>query len=188
MSDRDAILIGLPELVGKLKRPEWVYVPAGRFLDKWRQATQRRAVQNFARGPGGWVDTGETRKSITSERDRDIFPVFARVGSNLDKARWGEYGTGLLSEDPDSSRKRHWPPADALEPWAKKKKIPKYDKSGAVIGVLSGADVAAIIGIRGGLAPRQFLRDAVEETDSMIEGWLKEMATEIEKEAGRGTQ
>src|SRR5215217_5791643 len=117
---------GIPELLRKLDHPEWVGGPMGAFLDRWRFAVQRQAVANFTRGPGGWIDTGATRQSITSERDTDAMPAWARVGSNKDTARWGEFGTGLLSEDPESSRRRYFPPPAALAPWAAKKGLDPF--------------------------------------------------------------
>ena len=166
-------LIGEDELRRKLSNPSWVTGPLGEFFDKWRFATQRQAVANIKRGRGGWLDTGGTRQSITSERDEGTIPQYARVGSNKPTARWGEFGTGLLSEDPEATRKRHWPPSAALEPWAR-----KHGTTGFL--------VARAIGLRGGLAPRRFLRDAAETTEPKITGWLAQAARDIETEASRG--
>lgn len=181
MSERNTGgVIGIKELDDKLRDPQWAIVPIREFFDKWRLTTQRTAVANVIRGPGGWIDTGKTRQSLTSETDTAEFPQYARVGSNLMKTRWGEYGTGLLSEDPESSHKRHWPPSAALDKWAKKKKI--QDKHNPE-RILTGKDIARIIGIRGGLAPRRFLRNAVRDTEPKIDRWVEEMARAIERAA-----
>lgn len=177
MSDNTEIrkIIGLPELRDKLENPEWLHKPTRNFLAKWASRVQRETVKRFERGPGGWIDTAETRKSVTHEIDSEPFPMFARVGSNRDQFRWGEYGTGLLSEDPESPKTRHWPPGDALEEWAAKRGM-------------TGHQVARIIGIRGGIAPRRMLRDSVEAVEPEIEGFLNEFADDIEAEAQRGVK
>ena len=48
----DARIVGLPELAKKLERPEWVWIPARHFLEKWGSSVQRQSVANFSRGPG----------------------------------------------------------------------------------------------------------------------------------------
>lgn len=174
----DAQIQGLEELLADLDNPTWVAEPARRFLSKWGQAVQRESVTNIGTGIGGWKDTGEVRRSITHEVDNDPFPLWARAGSPLDKARWGEYGTGLLSEDPESAKSRHWPPADALDAWAAKKKIEVQTPDGGS-RILTGKDIARIIGMRGGLEPRRFMRDAVKTVDPRIEIWIDELAADI---------
>ena len=78
-----------------------------------------------------------------------------------------EFGTGLLSEDPKSRRQRHWPPAAALDLWAKRH------------GFASGAIVARIIGRRGGLKPRRFLRDAFESNRQRIADELSRIPRDV---------
>lgn len=173
---------GLDELMGLLHKPEWFWRPAGRFLDRWRFDVEGGAKRNITRGPGGWADTGDTRRSLTSERDKGREPVWAAAGSNKPAARWGDYGTGLLSEDPESKHQRHWPPAKALEPWAKKHKIPDRNNPDRF---LTGADIARIIGMRGGLAPRRFLRDAAAATEKRVPEFMQLMAKDVEQEAGK---
>lgn len=168
-----AHIIGLGKLIRRLENPDWVARPMGALLDRWRFSVERGAKGNIKRGPGGWLWKGGTRRSLTSERDQAAFPQWAKVGSNLQTARWGEYGTGLLSEDPQSSHRRHWPPAAALEPWAKAHGT-------------TGFAVARAIGLRGGLAPRRFLRNAAEASEKRIPGWLATAAKEIEAEASHG--
>lgn len=164
-------LIGFDNLDDALKNPKWVTRPLGKLFDTWRFEGQRETVKNFKRGPGGWMDTTHTRRTVTSERDDSEWPTWARFGSNDDRARWGEYGTGLLSEDPKSSHRRHWPPAHALDKWALKH------------GFASGFIVARIIGTRGGLKPRRMFRDANATITPKLGGWLATMAREIEDAA-----
>ena len=163
-------VIGFEHLEDVLEHPHWATEPLGALLDKWAGVVQRGTVRRFKRGPGGWIDTTASRRSVTSERDQGTFPKWARVGSNLDTFRWGELGTGLLSEDPKSKRQRHWPPVKAVTPWAKKRKLNPYL-------------VARAIGLRGGLEPRRYLRTARDEAEPKIPGWLNQMARAIERAA-----
>lgn len=166
-------IVGFDELERKLRRPAWAAAPVAGFLDRWRFFVERHAKAAMTKGPGGWNWHGHDRRSMTSERDSAGFPVWARVGSNSKTVRWGEFGTGLLSEDPESSKKRHWPPASALEPWA----------------TAHGLDaflVARAIGRRGGLKPRRFLRNAVDASEARIPGWLAQAARQMETEASHG--
>ncbi len=174
MSNEPLTLEGVPELIRKLENPVWAYKPAGAFLDRWRFSTQRKAVANMKRGPGGWIDTGGTRQSLTSERDNSPLPQWAKVGSNKPTARWGEYGTGLLSEDPESPKRRYFPPPSAFDRWA-----PKHGMTPFM--------AALSIYKKGGTEPRRFLRDAAEATEQDIPKYLGLMAKEIEMEASRGT-
>ena len=178
MSD-DVKAIGFEHLEKVLEQPTWATEPLGVMMDTWRFAVQRGTVRKFKRGPGGWMNKAEDRRSITSERDMSIFPSWARAGSNSKTFRWGEFGTGLLSEDPKSKKQRHWPPGSALDEWAKRKKIPRKDGK----GVLTGRDIAAIIGLRGGLEPRRYLRTTAKEVEPKIPGWLNRMAKAIERAA-----
>jgi hypothetical protein len=177
MSDNEPVIrqvIGLEDLLHDLDHPEWLRTPTEKFLNRWGLSVQAETVANFQRGPGGWIDTAETRKSVATELDTEgeFFPEWARVGSNRWQFRWGEYGTGLLSEDPESAKQRHWPPADALEEWAAKHGM-------------TGGQVAAIIGIRGGLEPRRYLREAVATIEPKLDAfraqWVKDVEAEAEK-------
>jgi len=185
----NARLEGLEELILKLKHPVWVAVPMRGLLDSWRFKVQRQAVANMKRGKGGWVDTGETRKGITSAIDDAALPLWARAGSNLDKARWGEYGTGKLSEDPESDKGPHWPPPEELQVWALKHGFKDdVDKEGNPVGNIwrtAGGKVSKAIGIRGGLEPRRFLRDATDEIEKQIPALIDAAIAQIEAEAER---
>lgn len=166
----DGALHGSADFIRKMRYPKWAAGPAGRFLDRWRFSVERGAKANIKRGPGGWLWKGHDRRSLTSERDQAFFPHWARVGSNSRTLRWGEFGTGLKSEDPTATKKRHWPPSSALDPWA---------RAHSTTGFL----VARAIGRRGGLEPRRFLRDAVKDSERRIPGWLATAAREMEREA-----
>jgi hypothetical protein len=168
-------LHGFDDLERKLKYPTWAAGPAGRFLDRWALFTERAAKANVKRGPGGWLWKGHDRRSLTSDRDRATFPHWARVGSNSKTLRWGEFGTGTKSEDPKASKKRHWPPSSSpsLQRWAR-----EHNTSAFL--------VARSIGLRGGLEPRRFLRNAVDDSERRIPGWLAQAAREMMSEASRG--
>lgn len=190
MSDHGKI-IGFEELQRKLRNPTWASGPAGRFLDRWRFSVERGAKANIKRGIGGWLWTGNDRRSLTSERDQSGFPLWARVGSNSKTIRWGELGTGLLSEDPQSSKRRYFPPPAALDKWA----IAHGFHSGSAQGATAGAAaspgtygylVARMIWLRGGTKPRRFLRNAVADAEKRIPGWLGTAAKAMEREASAG--
>ena len=111
------------------------------------------------------VDTGRLRSSITTLvrwEDGD-HTLAGYVGSNVDYAPAIEYGTGTQTDGEGGSGKRHWPPGGALDTWARRH------------GFSSGAAVARIIGMRGGLKPRRFLRGAfsVALISSTIRDWIK---------------
>lgn len=172
MSDSSTIRIrGIEDLQHKLEDPVWASRGVQVLFEAWSLFTLRETQKNMKRGKGGWVNRGDTRRSVAREIDSAEFPTYARVGSKLNTFRWGEYGTGLLSEDPDSGKRRHWPPAQALEEWALKH------------GFESGAEVARRIGLRGGLAPRRYLRNAAEASEGKMDMFVKLAASRIESEA-----
>lgn len=99
------------------------------------------------------VDTGRLRASITPSVTQN--PLQGIIGSNVFYAPYQELGTGRFA-----GRSRHWPPAAALETWARRH------------GIESGFVVARAIGMRGGLRPRRFLRGAVEANAEKIRDLL----------------
>jgi len=100
------------------------------------------------------VDTGRLRASIMPNvRTLRGGTIQGAVGSNLEYAPYIEMGTGVFADPP---RKAHWPPGSALDTWAKRH------------GFTSGAQVAFIIGKRGGLRARKFLYNAVAENKDKI--------------------
>jgi len=134
---------GLEEALAKFS-PELYSEP---LRDFWEKAAL--TVENEARTRAP-VDTGRLRSSLAHMVDTASPPVWAKVGSNVAYAPYMEYGTGLLSDGEGGSGRAHWPPAAALDVWARRH------------GFANGAQVARIIGRRGGLEPRRFLRGAFE--------------------------
>ncbi len=116
------------------------------------------------------VDTGLLRSSIAHEVEKAQVPSWAKVGSKLHYAPYMEYGTGTMSDAPGAHGGAHWPPGAALNLWASRH------------GFASGAQVAAIIGLHGGLRPRRFLRNAFQDGRSAIMGFARQMLADIRKE------
>jgi hypothetical protein len=128
-------------------------------------------VQNLARIKVP-VDTGRLRNSISYEIDSSSLPLWAKIGTNVRYGKPVEFGTGLLSEAPDSKRRRYFPPPAALDLWASRH------------GIQSGLVVALGIFKRGGTPPRPFLRPALEESINAIGGFLDGAASEIARAWG----
>jgi len=144
----------------KALSPELYAKPLYNF---WDRAGMQ--VENLARQKSP-VDVGRLRASMTHIIDSDSPPAWCMVGSNVEYAPYMEYGTGTQSDGP-GGHTRHWPPASALDVWAVRHGFP------------SGAYVAQIIGRRGGLEPRRFLRDAFAESLGNISSFLDRLATDI---------
>ena len=177
-------IVGLRELVKKLDGRLGVPEAGRRFLSRWALSVQGDTVRNMKRGKGGWVWKSHTRRSITHAIDGESgkIPAGARVGSNQETARWGEFGTGLLSEDPKSTKRRHWPPSAPLEAWAAAHGIePVLSKRDGHVIETPGEIVAAAIGLRGGIKPRRFLRTAARDNARKIPGWVNTFAHDIER-------
>jgi hypothetical protein len=152
------------ELKRRLQHPEtWLGKPLRRFHQKATPKLQGMARENAP------ADRGQLEQSIATKISANPVPLWSKVGTNAKDARPQEYGTGLLSEAPDSLGKRHLPPPDALETWARRH------------GFESGYQVAMIIYKRGGLRPTRFLRDAFDEGDRYVERYLREAGREIER-------
>ena len=147
-----------------------------KLLDKTDEKLLRKPMKNFfnrsailvqnearTRVP---VDTGRLRNSISYAVDSSKLPLWAKIGTNVTYGKPGEFGTGLLSEAPDSKRRRYFPPPAALEKWASRR------------GTTGGA-VAMGIFKAGGTAPRPFLRPALGESLNAINGFLNRAAGEI---------
>lgn len=120
------------------------------------------------------ADTGRLRSSIGHEvRDigQDIHGV---IGTAVKYGGHMEFGTGRFYEGPGQSKGSHWPPAGALDVWAQRH------------GFSSGYVVARIIGMRGGLRPRRFLRRAIEENRDRIIAKIQLLADDVAKYIARG--
>jgi len=163
-----ATIRGLSELNAKLNAPYLVGDPGRNLGERWGSFVERGAK---AAAPH-W--RGHLRRSLTHEVDPASPPKYARAGTNIPYGPAMEGGTGLLADLPGGKGGRHWPPGAALDPWAR------------AHGFLSGYQVAAAIGKRGGLKPRRFLRNAAAEAEGRIPGWMAQMAKEIESHAAIG--
>ncbi len=96
------------------------------------------------------VDTGRLRASIHNRVEDVSNGVIGRVGPNVFYGPYMEFGTGTQSDFPGRTGKHHWPPVSALQVWAGRH------------GFANGFIVARIIGRRGGLKPRRYLRRALQ--------------------------
>jgi hypothetical protein len=114
------------------------------------------------------VDTGVLRSSIGYQVDSAPVPLWAKVGTSVFYAPYQELGTGTLAEG-EVAGMRHQPPSEALDLWASRH------------GFASGREVARIIGRRGGLRPRRFLRGGLKASMRKIDGFVRQLAEEIER-------
>jgi hypothetical protein len=163
---------GLKELIAKLD-DSMLDKPLRNFFNRATITIQGRARTNAPVGT-----SGQLRNFIVTDVDQSHPPLWAKVGvmagdgKMLQKARAMEFGTGLLAEGPNAKGGRHFPPWGArnpdLELWAKRHGFP------------NGFVVARIIGRRGGLKPRRYLRDAFRDSMGDIKGHLNRMASEIQ--------
>ncbi len=158
---------GLEEAIRELRDPEVIGGPLRNFF-----ARAAITVQNAARG-GAPVDTGRLRAGIGFEIDQSEIPEWATVGTNVFYAAAQEFGTGTQTDGTMGGGGPHWPPAAMLDTWA------------ARHGFESGFQVARIIGRRGGLLPKRFLRDGMRNSLTAIEGFVKRLGEEIEARWGR---
>jgi HK97 gp10 family phage protein len=129
------------------------------FVDGMRRALM--AITNDAKREAP-VDTGRLRNSIAPEVRVEGKVVMGVVGSNVKYAPHMELGTGTFA-----GGSRHWPPASALETWARRHGMP------------NGYVVARTIGIRGGLKPRRFLQRAFEMNRDKVKGDLEVVVNKI---------
>ena len=157
---------GLHEAVKKLG-PELTAKPMRRFFEQSATVVETDAKRNAP------VDTGRMRSSITHEISKARVPLWAKVGTNVHYAPYMEFGTGVFAEGDGGSRDRHWPPGGPLSTWARRH------------GFESGYQVARIIGKRGGLKPRRFLRNALKDNLNNIKGYLRQAGQEMAQRWGR---
>lgn len=171
---RDALILGGDwQTFQQLQTAQLLGEPMRAFGNKWGSAVEREAMRTAPRFEG------EYRRSLTHEVDPAPMPAYARAGTKLlILGRVIEHGTGLLADVSGGTGKRHWPPAKYLDHWAAKKQIRDRDNPERV---LTGEDIAAIIGLRGGLRPHRTLRNAAEKADARIPGWLRAFARDVEE-------
>lgn len=103
------------------------------------------------------VNTGRLRASIVPEVTQRDTVITGVVGSNVVYAPYMELGTGTFA-----GRKRHAPfsrsAIEALSWWARR-----------VQSLWSGRAIAYFIWRKGGLEPREFLKNALEDNRGKIE-------------------
>ena len=151
------------DAIRKIRGPLLFAWPVRRFLEGGALVIQGHARE------GAPVDTGRLRGSIGYQIDRRTIPTYAKVGTNVAYARYMEYGTGALSDKPETVAGWKFPTGAELDTWARRH------------GFAQGSHVADIIRWKGGLAPRRYLRNAFEKSKSDIQKLLRNMAAEIEK-------
>lgn len=160
------VLEGLQEFLQK-SNPQLLAQPLRQFLQRSVITVQGKARENAP------VDTGRLRSSIATEIDSSTPPHWGQIGTNVSYAKPMEYGTGRLSDAPDSQGGVHWPPGDALQTWASRH------------GFKSGYQVARIIGKRGGLKPRKYLRKALSDSLSAIQGFVNQLGDDLKAAWGK---
>lgn len=157
---------GLDRLNKRLDSADFVTPGADKFLRDWSDRVKKEAQKTVR------VFRGETKDSITAEVDRSKFPRWAEVFSEDPKARWLQYGTGALSEDPKSAKRAYFPPPENLRDWAASKGLDPYT-------------VAQGIFSRGGTPPTHFFSDAVDSVGKDMSGLLSRFGGQIEFDASR---
>lgn len=165
---RSKVIQGLDKLNKRLTEVDFMQKPAGAFLRDWREDFKAEAID---RAP-----IGATRgiiSAIQMAQDTKRFPLWAQVFTEAPQARWSEYGTGLLSEDPQSAHQRYRPPASRIRDWAEHHGLDAFA-------------VAEGIYNRGGTPPTHFFSDAERAADSRMNERLMRFGREIEREAERG--
>jgi hypothetical protein len=119
-------------------------------------------------------DRGGLRSSIATKVFSMFTQVIGIVGTVLFYAPYLEFGTGTQSDGPGGSGKRHWPPGDALNTWAKRH------------GFDSGAQVARIIGMRGGIKPRRYFRRGFKAAEAEVMRHFEACLDAVMKTMSRG--
>lgn len=162
-----SLIKNFSRLDARLSSPDWIEKPSGSLLHSWRDDLRADAA---AHAP---VWKGTLKGAIQSQQDTAKFPLWARVFSDAPEARWSEFGTGLLSDDPASSHQRYFPSPLGLTPWSDSKGLNPFA-------------VAEGIYQRGGIAPRHFFRDAEQRADAKLNAYLARMAADVVRDAAAG--
>lgn len=161
-----AKVTGLDELI-KRTSPDILKQPLRDFFNRAGEAVKNEAI------PLTPVDRGRLRSDISHEVDSADLPLWAKIGTNVSYAKPVEFGTGLLSDAPDSKKRRYWPPWQALQPWAR--------RHGFGAGEAGGRAVAYIIWKRGGTKPKRFMRDGFKNALNEINNHMGTLAIDIGK-------
>lgn len=161
---RSAIIKNLDKMNQRLTTQDFVAKPSGPFLRDWREDVRSEALD---RAPE-WK--GNIRSSILSQQDSKRWPLWARVFSDVPQARWMEYGTGELSEDPLSPQRAYFPSVEGVRDWAESKGFDPYL-------------LALSIQEKGGTPPLRFFRDAERAADARLNAKLMRFGRAIEAQA-----
>lgn len=162
-------VVGLEGVIQHLN-PDRINAPLRRFFLRSVIYMQGRARQYAP------VDRGQLRNAIIYE----VQPRAASVGvlrgafatSLGQKAFAMEYGSGELSDAPPGQRVTRLPTAGELDVWARRH------------GFESGAQVENIIHERGGVAPRRYMRRALQDGQPQITRFLQILGDEIVQAMG----
>lgn len=165
---RSEVMKGLDRMSQRLTTQDFIGKPTGAFLRDWKEDLKREAVQRAPEWQHNLKDT------ILNAQDTRRFPLWARVFTDSPQGRWTEYGTGLLSEDPDSAHQRYFPSVEGVRSWAEDKGWDPFQ-------------LALHIYNMGGTAPLHWFSDAEEAADSHLADKMSMWGTRIENEAARGT-
>lgn len=155
---------GLSKMQKRLSTYDFVAVPTGTFLRDWREDLKNEAID---RAPD-W--RGEIIRSLMSNQDTNKFPLWARVFADTPHARWAEFGTGELSEDPKSPKQAYFPPPEALRDWSASKGLDPYL---VALGIFE----------RGGTPPTHFFSDAERAADARFQSKIMRFGKAIERQA-----
>lgn len=164
MSGLEVTVQGLPKLLDRFRTLDFMGRGAREFLRDWSDQVKHQAQDTIP------VFTGDARNSIETDMDNSRFPQWAKAYSNDPKVRWLDYGTGALSEDPQSAHHTYFPPPENLADWASSKGLDPYA-------------VASRIFARGGTPPTRFFRNAIEEANRNLSSGLQRFGRNIEFDA-----
>lgn len=151
-----AKVIGLKELLAGFDRVQRNVATEGRgFMDKLGAWTVKRVQSNTE--AAGAIDLGELHGGIhhVTKKTARGFETTVRPSDKADKyAIYVEEGT-----------EPHWPPIDAITPWAERHGIPAF---------LVARKIA-----QEGTDPRYMWRDAYSDLEGEIGGRLSGLATDL---------
>lgn len=157
----------LPYLQKRLRTLDFIARPARTFLRDWAEEVQKEIGKRVP------VFTGETKDSFVIEIGPGAFPKTASVYSDDPRARWLQFGTGELSEDPQSAHQAYFPPVEGVRDWADSKGLDPFT-------------VAVGIFRRGGTPPTHFASDAAEAVNDRLGDRIGRFGRLIEHEAAAG--
>ena len=161
----DAKLIGLQDLLDKIKVGEMMAKPMTQFFHRVGQAVEAQAKEDVA------VDRGQLRSKITYEID----PSGERAGGRPVPV-WVRVGTNVTHGAPVHQGRKpgKWPPVKAIAGWVKRKGLPPE----------AAFPIARKIAQKG-IKARPFLTDAVEKASGKIDRFVERLAQDIEEQWGK---